>query len=129
MNSGGPCIAAALATIEVLERDQVHPRLFALGQSLMIGLRQAALETGHSLLIQGLGPLFHVGFTGSEQVRDFRDAFAYDKPKYARFVAAMQERGIRLIGRGLWYLSAAHTEAEITQAIETARQVLREMEP
>jgi glutamate-1-semialdehyde 2,1-aminomutase len=37
----------------------------------------------------------------------------------------MQERGIRLIGRGLWYLSAAHTEAEIDQAIETAREVFK----
>src|ERR1051326_6461438 len=38
---------------------------------------------------------------------------------------AMQEWGIRLIGRGLWYLSAARTETEIAQAIVAARDVLR----
>jgi len=36
----------------------------------------------------------------------------------------MQERGIRLIGRGLWYLSAAHTAEEIDQAVAAAGEVL-----
>ena len=31
---------------------------------------------------------------------------------------------IRVIGRGLWYISAAHTEADVDQAVSTAREVL-----
>ncbi len=124
MNSGNPSVAAALATIEVLERDRVHERLFVLGERLMTGLRRVAAETGQPLLVQGPGPMFHAGFTGAERVRDYRETFRYDKAKYAAFVLSMQQRGIRLIGRGLWYLSAAHTEAEIDHAVAMAREVL-----
>jgi glutamate-1-semialdehyde 2,1-aminomutase len=124
MNSGNPTIAAALATLEVLEQECVHERLFRLGRRLMDGLGAAAGDTGHKLLIQGPGPMFHAGFCTLSQVRDFRETFAYDKACYATFVTEMQDAGIRLIGRGLWYLSAAHTEGDIDEAIATARMVL-----
>ena len=39
----------------------------------------------------------------------------------------MQERGIRLIGRGLWYVSHAHTDADVDRAIMSARAVFMEM--
>lgn len=57
-------------------------------------------------------------------MRNYRDTLAYDRAKLGRFVQGMQERGVRLIGRGLWYLSAAHNEADIDQAIVAARDVL-----
>jgi glutamate-1-semialdehyde 2,1-aminomutase len=125
MNSGNPSIAAAQATLAVLERDRVHPRLYELGQQLMHGLREASQRAGHPLLVQGPGPMFHAGFTSLDTIRDFRDTLSYDKPRYATFVAAMQERGIRLIGRGLWYVSAAHTVADIEHCIATAGEVLK----
>jgi len=72
--------------------------------------------------------LLHTGSTTAENVRDYRDTLTYDRPRYAEFVRRMQDRGIRLIGRGIWYLSAAHTEAEIDHAVAAARAVLGEME-
>jgi glutamate-1-semialdehyde 2,1-aminomutase len=123
MNSGNPSVAAALATLNVLERDQVHPQLFQLGQQLMVGLRQQSERTGLPLRVQGPGPMFHAGFTTRLAVRDFRDTLHYDRALYARFVLAMQERGIRLIGRGLWYISAAHTPEEIEHCIAVAGDV------
>src|SRR5579859_1267498 len=71
MNSGNPCVAAALATIEVLERDKVHERLYRLGLKLMDGLRHEAAKVGMPVLIQGSGPMFHMGFTTRAQVVDF----------------------------------------------------------
>jgi glutamate-1-semialdehyde 2,1-aminomutase len=128
MNSGNPSVAAAVATLEELERDHVQPQLFALGERLMEGLREAARATGQPLLIQGPGPMFHAGFTALPRVRDYRDTLAYDKTRYAAFVFGMQERGIRLIGRGLWYLSATHTPDEIAHAVAPAREVLEAMD-
>jgi len=127
MNSGNPSIAAAAATVEILERDNVHERLFRLGQQLMQGLREVSQQAGHPLLVQGFGPMFHTGFTPLAEVRDFRDTLSYDKAKFGKFVAGMHDRGVRLIGRGIWYISAAHTEAEIEHAIATAHDVLRSL--
>jgi glutamate-1-semialdehyde 2,1-aminomutase len=91
----------------------------------MDGLRDVSTRAGRPLLVQGPGPMFHAGFTELAQVRDFRDTLTYDKPRYAAFVAAMQERAIRLIGRGLWYISAAHTTADIDRCLAAAAEALQ----
>jgi glutamate-1-semialdehyde 2,1-aminomutase len=124
MNAGNPCVAAALATLDVLERENVPAGLGARGRRLMQGLRAAAEGTGRPLLVQGPGPMFHAGFTDRTEVNDYRDTLAYDKSLYAHFVARMQERGVRLIGRGLWYVSHAHTDEDLDQAVDAARHVL-----
>ncbi|WP_138992823.1 aspartate aminotransferase family protein [Larkinella sp. C7] len=124
MNASNPTIAAALATIQVLERDQPYERLYRFGQKLMTGLEQAAAETGQNLRVQGLGPMFHAGFTDQPSVTDYRGTLGYNRVKLAKFIAGMHDRGVRVIGRGLWYISAAHTEEDIDHAIKTAREVL-----
>ena len=127
LNSGNPSVAAALATLTVLERDASHARMFALGKLLADGLREVAQATHQNLRVMGPGPMLQAGFTDLETISDYRDTLSYDRPKYAKFVAGMHERGIRLIGRGLWYLSAVHTEADIDQAVTAAREVLSEL--
>ena len=127
MNSGHAIVAAAMATIEVLERDNTHEKLFHLGKKLMSGLQDAARETHQQVLVQGVGPMFHIGFNDKGKVLDFRDVSTYDKAKGAQFILGMQENGIRLIGRGLWYVSNAHTDEDIDRAVETARGVLGAM--
>lgn len=127
MNSGNPTVAAALGTIEVLERDNTHEKLFRLGTRLMEGLREAAKSTSQNLLVQGMGPMLHTGFTDKSRVLDYAGTLSYDKTKGGQFIRGMQERGIRIIGRGLWYISNAHTENDVDRAISTAREVLAEL--
>ncbi len=73
--------------------------------------------------------MFHLGFTTQDRVTDMRDAFGYDKAKYAAFTGGMQEQGVRLIGRGLWYISAAHTNEDIDWAVKAARVVVPGLGP
>ena len=127
MNSGNPSVAAALATIEVLEEPGTHERIFRLGRRLMDGLTRLNEEQGQNLLVQGLGPMFLTCFTDLKSLKDYRDTLACDKGKLREFIAGLHDHGVRVIGRGLWYISAVHTEAEIDQAIDTARTVLRQM--
>jgi glutamate-1-semialdehyde 2,1-aminomutase len=125
MNSNVPGIAAGTATLDVLQREQVHEHIRELGLRLMAGLRDISEKTGHAMLIQGLGPMFHAGFTSLSEVRDLRESLTYDKAKYGKFAAGMHDRGVRIIGRGLWYISAAHTAAEIDHCLTIAEDVLR----
>ena len=127
MNSCTPCIAAAAATIEVLESENVNEKITNLGKTLMAGIQAAGKKHGHNVLVQGLGPMFHIGFTDLDKVTDYRGTLSYDKTKYGKFAWELQERGIRTIGRGLWYISNAHTEADIQRAITTVDDVLGEM--
>ncbi|NHE58876.1 aspartate aminotransferase family protein [Cyclobacterium plantarum] len=124
MNTGNPTVAAALATISILERENPYPAMFALGERLRQGLRKIAKETGHQLLVSGIGPVVHTGFTSQEKAVDFRDVLQFDTTKLKTFVSRLHDRGLRVIGRGLWYISAVHTEEEIDQALGLAREVL-----
>ena len=123
MNSGNPTVAEALATIDVLEKENPYPRMFQYGKKLMEGLREAAARYGHNLVVQGPGTMFHIAFTNKAEIKDYRDTLDLDRIKLGKFVAGMHDRGIRVIGRGLWYISAAHTEEEIDHAVNTAAEV------
>jgi glutamate-1-semialdehyde 2,1-aminomutase len=98
-----------------------------MGERLMSGLKQAAFDTDQNMLIQGLGPMFHTGFTRLEKVTDYRDVLSYDKQKLSRFIANMHDKGIRIISRGLWYISGVHTEKDIDDTIDIAYNVLKKL--
>lgn len=124
LNSGNPSVAAALATLEILQREAPHARMVQVGQMLMEGLRKLAVDYNQPLLVQGLGPMFHTGFTPLKKVNDYRDTLHYDKVRLSRFTTGMHDRGVRIIGRGLWYISAVHTEQDVDHALEAARETL-----
>ncbi|MBL7699896.1 MAG: aspartate aminotransferase family protein [Chitinophagaceae bacterium] len=127
MNSSNPTVAAALATIEVLERENPYDRMFDYGKKLMSSLQQIATSAGQNLLCEGVGPMFHTGFTDLKVVKDYRDTLTFDTLKLKKFIAAMHDRKVRIIGRGLWYISSAHTMKDIDHAIEVAEEVLKKI--
>ena len=126
MNSNQACVAAAVATLRVLELDAsaAHRHIAELGARARDGLRDLGAKHGVPLRAQGPGAMFHVGFTDADEVRDYRDTWSYDAALYGAFVRGMLGRGVRLIGRGLWYVSAAHTEDDIAFALEASDAVL-----
>ena len=126
MNTSNATVAAALATIAVLENDpDTYSRMFRLGHRLMEGLRRAARDAGQNMLVQGPGPMFNTSFTTLPAVRNYRDTLQTDKEKLKKFIAGMHDNGVRIIGRGLWYISAVHTESEVDQAVAVSAEVLQ----
>jgi len=127
MNTSNATVAAALATLETLEKENPYKRMFELGNLLKDSLQQAAKDTNQNLLVQGPGPMLHIGFTPIKEVNDYRDTFTYDKVKLGKFIGAMHNKGVRIIGRGLWYISAVHTKEDIEHAIAAATEVLKDL--
>ncbi len=124
-NANVMATAAAVATIRELERLD-YQRIHQLGETLMNGLRKLAADFALPVLIQGLGPAFHLAFTERDSIVDYRDSVEVDGLRNSEFVGAMLDRGIRLLSRGLWYLSAAHTEADIQLTLETVEDIWSE---
>ncbi len=113
LNAGVPSVAAALATIGIMEDERVHDRMWEMGQVLMDGLRQAGIDSGLPFRVQGPGPMFHTGFTQIDEAIEYRDLFDYDTALGAAFVRGLHRRGVRVLSRGLWYLSSVHTESDL----------------
>jgi glutamate-1-semialdehyde 2,1-aminomutase len=68
--------------------------------------------------------MFHAGFTPRRDVSEFRHTFDYDAALGQEFVRELQDRNVRIIGRGLWYISAAHSEDDVDFAIAAAADAL-----
>ncbi|GBC83152.1 Glutamate-1-semialdehyde 2,1-aminomutase [bacterium HR10] len=125
-NANPVSLAAAWATLQELEqnREMHYQNLFTLGQTLMRGIAEIAERKGRRVVIQGLGPMFHVAFTTRPRIRDARDYRDVETVEYAAFAYRLQERGVRIIPRGIWYLSTAHTEDDIAQTLESVAAAL-----
>ena len=108
-------MAAAYATLAELERNDgaAYERLFTLGEQLMKGLVTLAHKLGISILMQGVGPMFHLAFTRLEAVLDYRSYLECDQELYRQFADLLLEEGVRVLSRGMWYLSTAHTPEDI----------------
>jgi glutamate-1-semialdehyde 2,1-aminomutase len=125
-------MAASAATLAVLEADEgaVYRRMESTGAALMTGMREIADQLGAPLLVQGLPMAFHTSFTELPAIRNYRDyAFYCDKERFSRFCVALLKRGVRVIERGMWYLSAAHTDEHIGKTLSAVEAALRESEP
>ena len=129
-NSNVIAMAASAAAIAELQKDNgaIYRQLDQIGRSLMKGLHDLGQRHGLPLHIQGVPTAFHLSFTELDTIRDYRDfASACDKERYSRFCVAMLERGVRLIERGVWYISAAHTEEHVATTLAAADQALAEI--
>ncbi len=124
-NSNVMVTAAACATISELERIS-YPRLHQLGETMMTGLRDLAATMDMPALAQGIGPVFHLAFTEQGSIVDYRDCLDLDQERNRDFVGKMLDKGVRLLSRGLWYLSAAHTKEDVQIALETAASVMKD---
>jgi glutamate-1-semialdehyde 2,1-aminomutase len=124
-NANVSSVAAANATLRVLmdASDDPYARMERLGGQLMDGLRDAAREAGTDLAVQGLGPVFNTTF-GAGPVHDYREYARTDLATQRRFLIALQDRGVRVTSRGTWFMSAAHTDADIEATIAAARSAL-----
>lgn len=122
-NASVMACAAVAATLKRLTDDPPYPSLDKLGSRLQEGLRDLAAERGLEVNVQGLPMAFHVGF-GSGPVTDYQSLQHLDLARYATFAGTLVEHGIWVTGRGIWYLSAAHTAADIDETLERVKAAM-----
>lgn len=107
-NSAVP-MAAALATLATLEREGAIAHIAHIGRALARGLRDAAECRGLDVEISGPPGCPFLTFRNEKNL--FRNQ---------RFAAECLHRGVFFHPHHNWFLSAAHTRADVDQAIEVA---------
>jgi glutamate-1-semialdehyde 2,1-aminomutase len=118
--------AAALAVLGELRRggEQLYAQLQAVGSTLIDGLRGLAEQSGLDLHVQGFPAVFNTCFLDTDEVFDFR-AYAHQDADLQRlFLEALQDRGVRVTGRGTWFLSTAHGEEDVEETLKAAEAAL-----
>jgi glutamate-1-semialdehyde 2,1-aminomutase len=115
--SGNPIAAlAGLKTLEILRRPGAYERAYATGQALMDGMTAMLRSTGIEGQVLGHPVMFDVVFTSGD-LRDYRAVARGDLAVQKRFNTVLRANGI-LKGDGKYYVSTAHTEADVKQTLD-----------
>jgi len=126
--SGNPlAMTAGLWSLSELS-PKLYRHLSKLGAQLAGGLADAARQAGVPLQVNAFGSLVTPFFT-SEPVRDFQSAIKADAAMYGKFFREMLDRGVYPPPSQFeaWFLSGAHTEADVAKTIKAARAALMAM--
>ena len=125
--SGNPlAVAAGLATLRRLERENPYDKLEQLGSRLERGLLEAAERAGVRARVNRVGSMFTLFFT-NQDVFDFDSAKTSETQQFSRFFNAMLKQGVYLPPSQFEaaFISAAHTTADIDRTIDAATKALK----
>ena len=126
--SGNPvAMAAGLAMLELIQAPGFHDRLAARTRLLCDGLQAVADGEGVAFSTNRVGGMFGLFFAAGE-VGDYAHATAADTALFGRFFHGMLKRGVYLAPSAFeaGFMSSAHSEQDIADTLEAAREALRE---
>ena len=126
--SGNPvAMAAGLAVLELIQAPGFHERLAARTRLLTDGLQSVADGAGVAFSSNRVGGMFGLFFS-AEKVHSYAQATATDAALFKRFFHGMLKRGVFLAPSVFeaGFMSSAHTDQDIADTLEAARDALRE---
>jgi len=120
--------AAALATMEILEREPVHEHTRRLGERLRTGLGEIHQRLGIRATVAGFGSIFLTYFMEGP-IESYSDLLRNDEARFVEYRRKLIERGILKVPVNLKrnHVSYAHTDAHIDSTLGICEEVLKEM--
>ena len=116
-------MAAAMTTLDIVDREDVSGHVWRLGEKLIDGLGEMAQRLGVEATAYGepLPPMPFLRFT-------------YEDPEVRRrvsdaFYEGVFARGVLLHPRHMWFMSYAHSDADIDSALTACEDAMREARP
>ncbi|MFQ6405446.1 glutamate-1-semialdehyde 2,1-aminomutase [Methylophilus sp. 'Pure River'] len=120
--SGNPvAVTAGLTTLKLVQTPGFYEKLTAQTAKLTDGLTQAAKAAGVTFSAQSVGGMFGLYFSASHP-SSYAEMMQADKNAFNKFFHSMLDSGIYL-GPSAFeagFVSAAHTDADITQTVQAA---------
>ncbi len=125
--SGNPAaVAAGLATLRILERDNPYARMAELAAQLAEGVNAAAQAAGRAVFCAQAASLFTIYFRGRPAPRNLAETKQADAKQFAAFFHAMLDAGYYLPPSQfeVGFVCAAHTLRDIEDFVAAARKSL-----
>ncbi|MGN7312214.1 glutamate-1-semialdehyde 2,1-aminomutase [Alkalicoccobacillus gibsonii] len=120
--AGNPAsMSAGIACLDVLAQEGVYEHLNNLGERLETGLLRLARKHHVKCTVNRVKGALTLYF-GTETITNYDQADATNSEQFATFFKAMLDQGINLAPSKFeaWFLTIAHTEADIDQTLEAA---------
>lgn len=111
--NGNPLCMAAVRHIFSRVTEGELQRVEALATTLAASLRHLTQDDPH-FAVQQVGPVVYTTISSKSLFADARDIQTHTQPdRWARIRLLLLECGVRVLERGLWYLSLAHQREDI----------------
>jgi glutamate-1-semialdehyde 2,1-aminomutase len=125
-NGHPPTSAAALATIEKLEREPVHEHVFALGERTRQGLRELYARLGVTAHVGGFGSVFVTYFLEGTPT-SYDDLLANDVDLFVGYRRELMKHGIFELPLNLKrsHFSYAHTDDDVDRLLAATEQAVQ----
>jgi glutamate-1-semialdehyde 2,1-aminomutase len=125
-NGHPPTAAAALATIDKLQREPVHEHVFRLGERTRDGLREVYARLGVPVVVSGFGSVFVTYFLDGE-VRSYDDLLANDVDLFVGYRRELMTHGIFELPLNLKrsHFSYAHTDDDVDRLLEATETAVK----
>lgn len=127
--AGNPAsVLAGIACLEVLSEPGVYEKMERQAIRLIDGLQGAAAKNGIPLTINRIAGAFSTHFC-NHPVTNYDEAQDTDGEQFARFFRLMLDQGIYLAPSKYeaWFLTTAHTDADIDETIAVAEYAFSHM--
>lgn len=121
--SGNPlAVAAGLAMLKILKRDNPYADLEAKASRLTDGLKQILNDKKVVYTINRVGSMFSLFFHPGP-VTCYEDALGADRTEFSRFFASMLDNGVYLAPSPFeaWFLSVSHSDSDIDTTLNAVR--------
>ena len=127
-NGHAAAVAAAIATIEVMEIEPVHEHIFRLGERVRAGIREIADRLGVEAYVAGFGSVWTTYFMNREPV-NYTDLMENDRRLYVAYREHLIRHGIYKPAMNLKrnHISYSHTDSDIDETLQCVEDVLTEM--
>jgi glutamate-1-semialdehyde 2,1-aminomutase len=122
-----PVTMAALVATQLALTAGLYETAGRRGLLLQDGIRTILGEAGMRAVVAGFPLMFHVAFGIDSPPRNYRDVARADRARYVRFALALLRRGVRVLERGAWFVSAEHDEPVIEATLNAVREAAREI--
>jgi glutamate-1-semialdehyde 2,1-aminomutase len=114
-------VAAAVATLDILEREPIHETINQRGKGLMSGIGEILSDAGIPHCVLGVPSMFGIMLGTEEAPVDFRGYLTGDGELYEQIVMKMAQGGGPLPdadGREPWFLCYSLSDADVADTLE-----------
>jgi glutamate-1-semialdehyde 2,1-aminomutase len=122
-------LAAADATLELLENGQILETISQRGERLKEGLSRILTKADIPHLVSGPPSMFGILLTEAEEIHDLRDFDKTNSALYEEIVMALVERGAIPDPdvREPWFLCYSHSDADIDETLTYFEEAVKEV--
>lgn len=117
LNGNPICTVAGCAALDVLQRPGTYEHFRRIGSRLRAGIVEAGARHGFEVQAPGEDAVFGVRFTARRPLRTWMDLTTADKALGLKWALELIRRGLLVNPNEKFYLSLAHSDADIDKTL------------